>query len=161
MKALLQRVSSAAVEIDGEYIAKIGKGFLVLLGVMENDTQAQADLLAEKILHLRVFEDQQGKMNLSLVQVEGKVLAVSQFTLAADCSHGRRPSFVQAARPEVARPLYEYFIEQLQIRGVHVQTGRFGADMRVSLVNDGPVTIMLDTDEWGLDRKTLLEGKKQ
>lgn len=148
MKAVLQRVSSAKVEIDATPVGEIGTGFLVLLGVMEGDSEREAQALAGKIAGLRVFSDPQGKMNLSLKEVGGGILLISNFTLGADCRKGRRPSFVQAARPQLAEPLYERMRELLLAEGVpQVETGRFGADMQVSLVNDGPVTLILDTDQ--------------
>lgn len=148
MKAVLQRVSSARVRINGTVCGEIQTGFLVLLGVMEGDTPKEADYLAAKIAGLRVFTDAQDKMNLSLADVDGGVLLISNFTLGADCRKGRRPSFVRAARPETAEPLYRYTGEQLVKNGVsQVEYGVFGADMQVELCNDGPVTILLDTDE--------------
>jgi len=145
MRAVVQRVNEAAVEVDGQRVAAIGRGFLVLAGVQEGDTEADADYLAAKVADLRVFEDAEGKMNLSLADVNGEVLAVSQFTLLADCRKGRRPSFVAAARPEQAQQLFDRFVSQLRERGVPVQTGRFREHMHVSLVNDGPVTLLLDS----------------
>lgn len=148
MKAVLQRVSSARVRIDGKVCGEIQTGFLVLLGVMQGDTQKEADCLAAKIAGLRVFTDEQDKMNLSLADVDGGVLLISNFTLGADCRKGRRPSFVRATRPETAEPLYRYMGEQLVKNGVaQVEYGVFGADMQVELCNDGPVTILLDTEE--------------
>lgn len=149
MKAVLQRVLSASVECEGKTVSEIGKGFMVLLGVTKNDTQAEADTLASKVAGLRVFEDENGKMNLSLEDVGGKVIVVSNFTLCADCRHGKRPSFINAQRPIQANELYEYFIKRLKFYGVgEVGTGVFGGDMQVNIRNDGPVTIILDTDEW-------------
>ncbi len=149
MKAVYQRVTEASVTVDGEQIAAIGSGVLLLVGVCEGDTPAQADLLAKKVAGLRVFCDENDKMNLSVLDVGGSVLAVSQFTLCADTSRGRRPDFFGAARPEVAQPLFDRFVQQLKQEGVtDVQTGEFGADMKVHLINDGPVTILLDTDVW-------------
>lgn len=148
MKAVVQRVTSASVKVDGNITGQIDNGFLVLLGVTHEDEQAQAALLAKKISEMRIFTDENDKMNLSLKQVGGSVLAVSQFTLYADCSHGRRPSFINAAKADKANELYEYFCRCLKDNGIeNVQTGIFGADMKVSLLNDGPVTIILDTDE--------------
>ena len=148
MRAVLQRVTNASVTVDCETVGEIGKGFLILLGVTHGDTQAEAELLARKISGLRVFSDKQDRMNLSLLDIEGEALVVSQFTLAADCSHGRRPSFTRAAKPQEANGLYEYFIAKIDgLLGKKTQTGQFGADMKVTLVNDGPVTILLDTDE--------------
>ncbi len=152
MRALVQRVTSASVSIEGETVGKIGQGFLILLGVKEGDTPELSDYLAEKCAGLRVFTDEQGKMNLSLADIGGEVLVVSQFTLYADCRKGKRPSFIGAARPETAVPLYEHFKAALQDRGLKVECGRFGADMQVALVNDGPVTIMMDTDEMRVGR---------
>lgn len=147
MKAVIQRVSSANVVIEGNVKGEIQQGFMVLLGVMNGDTSEQVDLLVKKIFNMRVFEDDNGKMNLSLTQIGGDLLVISQFTLGADCSHGNRPSFINAARPEVAIPLYEEFVSKLEaLHGKPIATGEFGADMKVSLCNDGPVTIILDTD---------------
>ena len=143
MRVLLQRVKNASVEIDGELVGKIGAGLLLFLGVGNGDTRAEADFLADKCVGLRVFEID-GKMNLSLADVGGEILLVSQFTLYADARKGRRPSYTDAAPPAVSEPLYEYFAQRLRDAGVHVETGRFGADMKVSLLNDGPVTIMLE-----------------
>ncbi len=149
MKAVYQRVSYARVEVDGETVGAIGEGVLLLVGVCPEDTPAEAALLAKKVAQLRVFEDENGKMNRSVLDVGGGVLAVSQFTLCADLKHGRRPDFFGAARPEIARPLFDAVVEQLGACGVAtVQTGVFGADMQVSLLNDGPVTLILDTDVW-------------
>ena len=148
MKAVIQRVREASVTVDGRIVGQIGSGLAVLLGVVQGDTQAQADILAKKIVELRIFTDEQDKMNRSLLDIGGQALVVSQFTLAADCSHGRRPSFTLAARPEQARALYESFVSRVQqLCGQPVETGVFGADMAFALVNDGPVTICLDTDE--------------
>lgn len=149
MKAVFQRVYDARVEVDGQTVGEIGKGALVLLGVMQGDTEAQASLLAKKIAQLRVFTDQNDKMNLSLLDIGGEALVVSNFTLAANCSHGRRPEFLAAARPEQANPLYEFFMNELRAQGVaNVQAGEFGADMTVHMRGNGPVTILLDTKEW-------------
>ena len=149
MKAVIQRVTSASVVVEGETLGAIDRGFLILLGVHENDTEAEADLLAKKVTNLRVFEDDDEKMNLSMLDCGYSALVISQFTLLANTKKGNRPSFIAAARPEVAIPLYERFMEQLKANGVtDVQHGEFGADMAVSLVNDGPVTIVLDTDTW-------------
>ena len=144
MRALVQRVSEASVKVDGECIGKIGGGFLVLFGVTHSDTKAEADFLADKVVNLRIFEDDEGKLNRSLLDVGGELLVVSQFTLYGDARKGRRPSFVDAAPGAVSEPMYEYFVEKLRSLGVHVETGRFGADMKVSLVNDGPVTLLLE-----------------
>ena len=149
MKAVIQRVTSANVVVKGETLGAIDRGFLILLGVHENDTETQADLLAKKVANLRVFEDDEEKMNLSMLDCGYSALVISQFTLLANTKKGNRPSFIAAARPEVAIPLYERFMDQLKANGVtDVQHGEFGADMAVSRVNDGPVTIVLDTDTW-------------
>lgn len=145
MRAVVTRVTSASVRIDGNTVGKIGKGFLVLLGVSKDDTMAQAEKLADKVCGLRVFEDDAGKMNLNLQAVEGELLVVSQFTLFADCK-SRRPGFTGAARPDTAIPLYEAFMKLCADRGFKVEHGEFGADMKVESINDGPVTIILDTD---------------
>jgi D-aminoacyl-tRNA deacylase len=145
MRAVLQRVSRAQVAIAGEVIGGVGPGLLVLLGVAPSDSLAQAEWLADKVVGLRVFGDEAGKMNRSVAEVGGGVLVVSQFTLFGDCRKGRRPSFLGAAGPEIAVPLYEAFVQAVRALGVPVQTGRFGADMQVELVNDGPVTLVLDT----------------
>ncbi len=147
MRACIQRVTQAAVTVNGELVSRIGKGFLVLLGVGAEDTKEEAIKLAEKIIGLRVFEDQAGKMNLSLQEVSGEILVVSQFTLFADCRKGRRPSFTGAAPPELAEQLYEFFVNYIAQKGIPVRTGRFREHMLVELVNDGPVTIWLDSKE--------------
>ncbi len=148
MKAVIQRVKESSVGVEGKIVGKIGRGLNVLLGVEVGDTSAQADILAEKIPNLRIFEDENGKMNLSLLDVSGEVLLISQFTLLADSKKGRRPSFINAARPEEANPLYEYLKKVLLQKGVkNVETGVFGAEMDVIIHNDGPVTIILDTKE--------------
>lgn len=148
MRIIIQRTSQAEVRIDDQVVGQIGKGFLLLVGVTDGDTQADADYLAKKVAQMRIFEDTEGKMNLSLNEVEGQILSISQFTLYADCHHGNRPSFIKAARPEVAEPLYNYFNDVLRHQyGLHVETGRFGADMKVDFINDGPVTIILDSAE--------------
>jgi len=144
MKLVVQRVKNAKVEVEGKTVGSIGKGFLVLLGVTHADTKKEADYLVKKLCNLRVFEDENGKMNLGLKEIEGEVLMISQFTLYADCTGGNRPSFVNAARPEIAEPLYEYFCEECRKNNIHVEKGIFGADMKVSLLNDGPVTIVLE-----------------
>lgn len=149
MKAVVQRVSRAQVSVNGEVIGKCGRGFLILLGVMAGDDEKEADKLVSKIVHLRKFEDENGKMNLSSLDVNGSMLVVSQFTLCADCSHGRRPSFTDSAPPQEANTLYEYFVRRLSENGIaDVQTGSFGADMQVELVNDGPVTIILNSADF-------------
>ncbi len=145
MKAVVQRVTRAGVEVDGDTISTIGNGLLVLLGAQKGDTTKDADFLADKIIHLRIFEDDQGKMNRSLLDVGGQLLVVSQFTLLGDCRKGRRPSFVAAEAPDLAKDLYEYFMEQTQKAGVATFPGKFQALMSVSLVNHGPVTLILDT----------------
>ena len=147
MRAVLTRVKSASVTIDGKVHGAIGKGFLILLGVAPGDTSVHCKKLAEKALGLRIFCDEQGKMNLSLSQVGGQVLVVSQFTLYADCRKGKRPSFTGAAGPDIAIPLYEQFLQECRALGFEPQHGEFGADMLVASENDGPVTIILDTDE--------------
>lgn len=144
MKLVIQRVKKAKVEVEGEIVGKIGTGFLVLLGVSEEDTKENADYLVKKLCQLRVFTDENDKMNLSLKDVNGKLLIVSQFTLYGDCTQGNRPSFIEAERPEQAIPLYEYFCEQCKLNNIEVQKGIFGADMKVELLNDGPVTILLE-----------------
>lgn len=145
MRCVIQRVTQASVVIDGETVGRCGKGFLVLIGVHADDTDADLKYMAEKVPNLRVFEDEAGKMNLSLKDVGGEILAVSQFTLYGDARGGRRPSFIAAARPEKAVPMYEQLVESWRSQGIHVETGRFGADMQVSLTNDGPVTILMDS----------------
>ena len=148
MRVVVQRCSRAEVRIDGEIAGQIEKGFVLLVGITDTDSQEQADVLAKKIAHLRVFEDAEGKMNLALNEVGGAVLSISQFTLYADCRKGNRPSFIRAARPETAAPLYYYFNDILRSQyQIRVETGRFGADMKVDFINDGPVTILLDSDE--------------
>lgn len=148
MKAVVQRVSWAKVAVEGKAIGEIGRGLLVFLGVGQGDSDALAKILADKISGLRIFEDAAGKMNLGLQEVEGAMLVVSQFTLYGDCRKGRRPSFVDAAPPEVAEQLYELFVAEVRAKGIEVATGKFRANMQVSLVNDGPVTILLDTQDW-------------
>ena len=145
MRVIVQRVSHASVRIDGAIVGEIGRGFLLLVGITHTDTKADADYLAKKVAQLRIFEDEAGKMNRALQDIGGAVLSVSQFTLYGDCAHGNRPSFVDAARPEQALPLYDYFNRQLrEAYGLRVETGRFGADMKVELINDGPVTMLLE-----------------
>jgi D-tyrosyl-tRNA(Tyr) deacylase len=144
MRVVLQRVSSASVTIEGEVTGRIGRGFLLPVGFTHADTAAQVDWMAEKVAGLRLFTDIEGKMNLGLAEVGGAVLVVSQFTLYGNAEKGRRPSFIDAARPDAAIPLYERFIEQLSAQGLEVATGRFGAMMDVALVNDGPVTLLLE-----------------
>lgn len=145
MKAVLQRVTRASVAIDGQIVGQIDRGLLVLLGVEQGDTEADAQQLADKSVQLRIFDDADGKMNLSLVDVGGALLVVSQFTLLGDCRKGRRPSFVAAAPPEIAERLYETFVAAVGVQKIPIATGRFRATMQVELVNDGPVTVILDT----------------
>lgn len=144
MRAVIQRVSEAKVTIGQETVGRIGRGYMVLLGIEDVDTEQDADYICDKIIGLRVFEDDQGKMNLGILDVNGAILLISQFTLYGDARHGRRPSFIKAARPEQAIPLYEYAIRRLS-QSVSVETGRFGAEMQVALMNDGPVTILLES----------------
>lgn len=146
MRTVIQRVTKASVTIDNEVHGKIGKGFLLLVGVCDADKEENADKLAAKIARMRIFEDEAGKMNLSLDQVGGEILSISQFTLYADCHKGNRPSFDKAGKPDHAQKLYIYFNDALRKHGLHVEEGIFGADMKVELLNDGPVTICLDTD---------------
>ncbi|EMF0156890.1 D-tyrosyl-tRNA(Tyr) deacylase [Enterococcus hirae] len=145
MRAVVQRVSKASVTINQQEVGKIDQGLVILLGIHEKDTQDDVDYLVKKIAQMRIFEDEQGKMNRSVEDVEGQILSVSQFTLFADTKKGNRPSFISAARPETAIPLYEAFNEGIRNRGITVATGQFGADMAVSLINDGPVTIIIDS----------------
>ena len=146
MRTVVQRVTHASVKVDGQTIGEIGKGFLILLGVAEEDDEAIADKMADKICRLRIFEDENGKTNLSLADVSGEILVVSQFTLYAQTKKGNRPSYIRAARPETAIPLYERFVESVErAMGHRIETGVFGADMQVELVNDGPVTIWIDS----------------
>ena len=149
MKSVIQRVTNASVIVEGREIGAIDNGFLILLGVCEGDTADDADILARKTANLRVFEDEDGKMNKSLLDLGYSALVISQFTLCADCKKGNRPSFIKAAKPDEAVPLYELYMEKLRENGVeNVQHGEFGADMKVVLLNDGPVTIIYDTNEW-------------
>lgn len=145
MRAVIQRVNGASVEKDGAVIGKIGKGFLVLLGVYDDDSEDDMKYIADKIINLRVFEDENGKMNLSLEQISGELLIVSQFTLCGDCRKGRRPSFDKAGKPQHAEEMYEKFIKYCKDNNFTTEHGRFGADMQVSLINDGPVTLLLDS----------------
>ena len=147
MRAVLTRVKSASVTIDGRVAGQIGQGFLILLGITHEDTELQASKLADKLTGLRIFEDETGKMNQGLESVDGQILVVSQFTLYGNCKKGRRPDFLAAARPEVAIPLYEKFVQLIRDKGIHVETGEFGAEMLVESVNDGPVTLIVDTDQ--------------
>ena len=144
MKLVIQRVTQASVEVDKKIVGKINKGFMVLLGVKKGDTKEQADYLVKKLCNLRVFEDESQKMNLALKDVEGELLIVSQFTLCADCSGGNRPSFTEAAKPDIANELYEYFCNECKKHSIKVEKGIFGADMKVKLTNDGPVTIIIE-----------------
>lgn len=144
MKLVIQRVANASVEVEKKVVGKIDRGFLVLIGIKQGDTKEQADYLVRKLCNLRVFTDENDKMNLSLKDVNGELLIVSQFTLYGDCNDGNRPSFIEAARPEEAIPLYEYFCGQCQKNGIEVKKGIFGADMKVNLLNDGPVTIIIE-----------------
>lgn len=146
MRAVVTKVTHASVTIDGAVHGRIGRGFLILLGVTHADTEAEARKLADKICSLRIFEDENGKMNVGLDQVQGELLIISQFTLYGNCRRGRRPDFLAAARPETAVPLYERFIALCAEKGFHVETGVFGADMKVDSLNDGPLTLILDTD---------------
>ncbi len=145
MRAVIQRVKSSSVTVENEMVAKIGKGLLVLLGIAKADNTDDAEYLSDKIVNLRIFEDENRKMNRSLVDTGGEMLVVSQFTLLGDCKKGRRPSFVQAAAPDHATELYQIFVEQVRQKGVTVKTGRFRAMMDVSLINDGPVTLIVDS----------------
>lgn len=145
MRLVAQRVKKASVKIDGKIVGQIGSGLLVLHGIAEGDTEAIGEALAEKILKLRIFGDKDDKMNLSVQDIKGEILAVSQFTLLADCSGGNRPSFIKAAPPQIAKPLFDKFVQELKKSGLKVETGVFGAKMEVELANDGPVTIILDS----------------
>ncbi|MBM7710012.1 D-aminoacyl-tRNA deacylase [Enterococcus lemanii] len=147
MKAVIQRVTSASVAVENQTIGAIGPGLLILLGIHEEDTEAEVDYLVRKITKLRIFEDEQGKMNLDLAAIAGEILSVSQFTLYADTKKGNRPSYAKAARPEVATDLYALFNQKLREANITVATGEFGAHMQIALVNDGPVTIVIDTRE--------------
>lgn len=146
MRFVIQRVTESSVTIDGEISGKIGKGYLVLIGVADTDTKEIADKMIRKMIGLRIFEDEQGKTNLSLANVDGGLLLVSQFTLYANCKRGNRPSFIEAGKPDMANEMYEYIIEKCRESVDEVQTGEFGADMKVQLLNDGPFTILLDSD---------------
>ena len=147
MRFVIQRVTEASVTIDGEISGKIGKGYLVLIGVADTDTKEIADKMIRKMIGLRIFEDEQGKTNLSLADVDGGLLLVSQFTLYANCKRGNRPSFIEAGKPDMANEMYEYIIEKCRESVEEVQTGEFGADMKVQLLNDGPFPILLDSDQ--------------
>lgn len=152
MKAVLQRVSCASVSVDEKITGECNQGLMILLGVAEGDTEIDAEVLAAKILKLRIFSDENGKMNLSVIDIDGELLVISQFTLLANYVHGNRPDYLGSAKPDEANRLYEYFISQLNGKVKHIGTGVFGADMQVSLINDGPVTIVMDS-------KDLLNGK--
>jgi len=145
MRVVIQRVSEAHVKVDGNIVGEIHKGFMLLIGVDENDEKSDADWLVQKILNLRVFGDENDKLNLSIQDIKGEILCISQFTLIADYKKGNRPSFIKAAKPDKAIPLFEYFKEQISKSGLKTESGIFGADMKVSLVNDGPVTILMDS----------------
>ncbi len=147
MRFVIQRVTESSVTIDGEISGKIGKGYLVLIGVADTDTKEIADKMIRKMIGLRIFEDEQGKTNLSLADVDGGLLLVSQFTLYANCKRGNRPSFIEAGKQDMANEMYEYIIEKCRESVDEVQTGEFGADMKVQLLNDGPFTILLDSDQ--------------
>ncbi|HFK5546297.1 TPA: D-aminoacyl-tRNA deacylase [Elizabethkingia anophelis] len=145
MKVVIQRVSESEVVVENQSVGKIGKGFMLLIGIDENDEKQDADWLVQKILNLRVFGDEEDKMNLSIVDIKGDLLCISQFTLIADYKKGNRPSFIKAAKPDKAIPLFEYFKEEIAKSGLKTESGIFGADMKVSLINDGPVTIVMDS----------------
>lgn len=145
MRAVVQRVAKGKVSVEGQVVGEIGKGYVILLGVQVDDTEKDAAYLADKVVNLRIFPDEDGKMNLSILDVGGSVLVVSQFTLLGDCRNGRRPSFIQAARPEIADDLYNSFVHFLRDSGLNVATGQFQTDMLVEIANDGPVTILLDS----------------
>ena len=147
MRAVVQRVKYSSVSVEGNTIGKIDQGFMILLGITHTDTAKDVDWLAGKILSLRIFEDENGKMNLGLEDVKGEILVISQFTLYGDCIKGRRPGFTDAARPDIAIPLYERFINECQKTGIKTQHGEFGADMKVELLNDGPVALIIDTKD--------------
>jgi len=145
MKVVIQRVSEASVKVDGIVVGEINKGFMLLIGIDENDEKTDADWLVQKILNLRVFSDENDKLNLSIKDINGEILCISQFTLIADYKKGNRPSFIKAAKPDKAIPLFEYFKEELSKSDLRLESGIFGADMKVSLINDGPVTIVMDS----------------
>lgn len=145
MKIVIQRVSEANVKVEGTIVGNISHGLLLLIGIDEEDTQSDADWLIQKVLNLRIFGDENGKLNLSVKDVEGEILCISQFTLIADYKKGNRPSFIKAAKPDVAIPLFEYFKEEIAKSGLKIESGIFGSDMKVSLLNDGPVTIVMDS----------------
>ncbi len=145
MKVVIQRVSESHVKVDGKIVGEIGRGLMLLVGVDENDSKTDADWMVQKILNLRIFGDDEGKLNLSVVDIAGEILCISQFTLIADYKKGNRPSFIKAAKPDIAIPLFDYFKEEISKSGLKTQSGMFGADMKVSLINDGPVTIVMDS----------------
>ncbi|MET3038270.1 D-aminoacyl-tRNA deacylase [Chryseobacterium sp. NRRL B-14859] len=145
MKIVIQRVSEASVKVDGKTVGKIGKGLMLLTGIDENDEKADADWLVQKVLNLRIFSDEDDKLNLSVKDISGEILCISQFTLIADYRKGNRPSFIKAAKPDKAIPLFEYFKKEIAKSGLKTESGIFGADMKVSLINDGPVTIVMDS----------------
>lgn len=145
MKIVIQRVSESSVKVDGNIVGEIGKGVMLLVGIDENDEKADADWLAQKILNLRIFGDENDKLNLSILDIKGEILCISQFTLIADYKKGNRPSFIKAAKPDKAIPLFDYFKEKIAKSGLKTESGIFGADMKVSLINDGPVTIVMDS----------------
>ncbi|MDG4652073.1 D-aminoacyl-tRNA deacylase [Chryseobacterium arthrosphaerae] len=145
MKIVIQRVSEASVKVDGKIVGEIGKGLMLLVGIDENDEKPDADWLVQKVLNLRIFGDEDGKLNLSVKDISGEVLCISQFTLIADYKKGNRPSFIKAAKPDKAVPLFDYFKEEIAKSGLKTESGIFGADMKVSLINDGPVTIVMDS----------------
>ncbi|MDQ1163515.1 D-tyrosyl-tRNA(Tyr) deacylase [Chryseobacterium sp. SORGH_AS 447] len=145
MKVVVQRVSEASVKVDGQTVGEIGKGLMLLIGINENDEKSDADWLVQKILNLRIFGDEDDKLNLSVQDVKGEILCISQFTLIADYKKGNRPSFIKAAKPDKAVPLFDYFKEEISKSGLKTESGIFGADMKVSLINDGPVTIVMDS----------------
>lgn len=147
MRLVIQRVSKASVEIDGKIHGKINEGLMVLVGIKETDNDVILSKMVDKLIHLRIFEDENEKLNLSLLDIKGAILSISQFTLYANCKKGRRPSFLEAAKPQISKPLYEKFNQMLEDEGVHVETGIFGAMMNVNLINSGPTTIILDSDE--------------
>ncbi|SMO95019.1 D-tyrosyl-tRNA(Tyr) deacylase [Chryseobacterium rhizoplanae] len=145
MKIVIQRVSEASVKVDGKIVGEIGKGLMLLVGVDENDEKTDAEWLVQKVLNLRIFRDEEGKLNLSVKDISGEILCISQFTLIADYKKGNRPSFIKAAKPDKAIPLFDYFKEEMAQSGLKTESGIFGADMKVSLINDGPVTIVMDS----------------
>lgn len=147
MKIVVQRVSQSSVAVEGKIVGEIGYGLMLLIGIQQDDEKEDADVLVQKILKLRIFSDEQGKLNRSIIDINGEILCISQFTLIADYKKGNRPSFIEAAKPEKAIPLFEYVKEKLSESGIKVQSGIFGADMKVSLLNDGPVTIVMDSNK--------------